>query len=77
MDEEFADLLKDALSLSPSEREALANPLLDSLEGIGDSVEDSWEQEVARRMEDLKAGKAITIPWEEVKKKGRGLLESE
>ena len=30
------------------------------------SVEAAWNKEVARRMEDLKAGKAVTVPWEQV-----------
>jgi uncharacterized protein YheU (UPF0270 family) len=32
----------------------------------GQSVETAWDEKVARRMEDLKAGKAITVPWEQL-----------
>jgi putative addiction module component (TIGR02574 family) len=28
----------------------------------------AWNQEIARRIEDLDSGKAKTIPWEEVQK---------
>ena len=50
------------------ERAALANTLLDSLETVDESVEEAWYKEVARRMEDLKAGKAVTVPWEELRR---------
>ncbi|HEX6805893.1 MAG TPA: addiction module protein [Terriglobales bacterium] len=52
--------------LPVDERAALANTLLDSLETRNQSVETAWNEEVARRMEDLKAGKAVTVPWEQV-----------
>lgn len=30
------------------------------------SIEEAWEKEVARRMADWKAGKAVTVPWEQL-----------
>ena len=54
------------LALPVDERAALANTLLDSLEMPKQSVEEAWDEEVARRMEDLKAGKAVTVPWEQL-----------
>jgi len=30
------------------------------------SVEQASDDEVARRMEDLKSGKAVTVPWEQL-----------
>jgi putative addiction module component (TIGR02574 family) len=66
MSPETSDLLKRALALPVDERAALANTLLDSLEVADESVQDAWDKEVARRMEDLKAGKAVTVPWEEL-----------
>ena len=66
MSPEISDLLKQALSLSVDERAALANTLLDSLESRNESVQEAWDEEVARRIEDLKAGKAVTVPWEEL-----------
>ena len=30
------------------------------------SVEEAWDEEVVRRMQDLKAGKAVTVPWEQL-----------
>jgi len=66
MNSEVTDLLKRALALSADERAALANTLLDSLETGDESVQEAWDKEVARRMEDLKAGKAVTVPWEQL-----------
>jgi putative addiction module component (TIGR02574 family) len=73
MSPEVSDLLKRALSLPVDERAALANTLLDSLDQANDqaddSVEEAWDKEVARRMKDLEAGRAVTVPWEELHRK--------
>jgi putative addiction module component (TIGR02574 family) len=68
MSPEISDLLKRALALPVDERAALANTLLDTLEGTNESVsvQEAWDAEVARRIEDLKAGKAVTVPWKEL-----------
>ncbi len=66
MSPEISDLLKRALALSVEERAALANTLLDSLEVTNESVQEAWDEEVARRIEDLKTGKAVTVPWEQL-----------
>ena len=61
MSPEVSDILKLALALPVEERAALANTLLDSLEVTSQSVQEAWDEEVARRMDDLKAGKAVTV----------------
>lgn len=66
MSPEVSDLLKRALALPADERAALANTLLDSLDAPNQSVEEAWDEEVARRMADLRAGKAVTVPWEQL-----------
>jgi putative addiction module component (TIGR02574 family) len=68
MSPETSDLLKRALALPADERAALANTLLDTLESQTQSVtvQDAWDAEVARRIADLKAGKTVTVPWEEL-----------
>lgn len=66
MSPEISELLKRALALPADERAALANTLFDSLETADESVQEAWDREVARRISDLKAGKAITVPWEEL-----------
>ncbi len=74
MSPEATDLLKRALALPAEERAALANTLLDTLEGADEtsalqdarSVEEAWDAEVARRIADLNAGRAVTVPWEQL-----------
>ena len=66
MSPEASDLLKQALALPVDERAAFANTLLDSLGTAQDSVEEAWDAEVGRRVEDLKAGRAATAPWEQL-----------
>jgi predicted nuclease of predicted toxin-antitoxin system len=34
--------------------------------GEGKRVQEAWDKEVTRRMEDLKAGKAVTVPGEQL-----------
>jgi len=66
MGSEVSDLLKRALALPVDERAALANTLLDSLDTPNQSVDQAWDEEVVRRMEDLQAGRAITVAWEQL-----------
>jgi len=50
----------------------MASSLIDSLDTTCDeNVEAAWQEEIARRIETLRGGKAMTIPWEEVRKKAR------
>jgi putative addiction module component (TIGR02574 family) len=65
---EVSDLIKRALALPTEQRAALANTLLDSLEPNDESVQEARDREVERRMEDLKAGRAVTVPWEELRR---------
>jgi len=71
MSPKVSDLLKRSLSRPVDERAALANTLLDSLDQANDqaddSVQEAWDKEVARRMKDLDAGRAVTVPWEELR----------
>lgn len=66
MSPEVSDLLKRALELPVEERAALANTLLDSLGTTEQSVQEAWDEEIERRMKDLKAGKVVTVPWEQL-----------
>lgn len=75
MTQETHDLLQKALALPESERAELAGNLLSSLDTTVDpDVDAAWQQEVARRLEEVQSGKVATIPWEEVQQKGRKLL---
>jgi putative addiction module component (TIGR02574 family) len=66
MSVETSDLLRRALALPVEERAALANTLMDSLHSSDASVQEAWDEEVARRIDALQAGRAVTVPWEEL-----------
>jgi putative addiction module component (TIGR02574 family) len=66
MGPDVSEVLKRALELPFDERAALANSLLESIKGTDESVRDAWDAEVARRRADLKAGKTVTVPWEDL-----------
>jgi putative addiction module component (TIGR02574 family) len=69
------ELLKQALTLPEKERAELAASLIDSLDPtIDEDVEAAWQTEIAHRIEEVESGKVKTIPWEEVREKGRRLL---
>jgi putative addiction module component (TIGR02574 family) len=56
-------VLKEALSLPPEARAALAGHLLDSLDAsIDDDAESAWSDEIARRIDDLDRGRIKTVP---------------
>jgi putative addiction module component (TIGR02574 family) len=77
MSEEATALLKKALTLPEKERAELASSLIDSLDSaIDEGVEAAWQGEIARRIEALRSGRAKTVPWEEVRKKARVILQS-
>lgn len=66
MSPDVSELLKKALTLSVDERAALANSLLESIGQAEGSVEEAWDAEIARRKADLKAGRSVTVPWEDL-----------
>ncbi len=82
MSPEVSEILKRALALPVDERAALANTLLDSLEPnrletADHSVEEAWDEEVARRIADLKAGRAVTVPWEQLHRELLAMVSSD
>ena len=60
------DLLKKAMSLPPEDRAALANSLLESLDETEEDAEDAWDDEIKRRVDDIRSGRVKTIPGEQV-----------
>jgi putative addiction module component (TIGR02574 family) len=57
------EIVEAALQLGPEEREEIINDLWASLDG---GLGDEWEEEIQRRVQDVDAGRAKTIPAEEV-----------
>src|SRR5258708_32244441 len=68
MTQQVSELLQKALSLSEGERAELAGSLIESLDAtVDEAAEAAWNQEIARRIEDLDSGKAKTVPSKEVR----------
>jgi putative addiction module component (TIGR02574 family) len=68
MTSKIKKLLDEALQLSPSEREALAGQIFDSLEADDPDAERSWQTEIERRIAELDQGVVKPIPWLEARR---------
>ena len=72
--QEAEELLKKALALPEKERADLAGSLINSLdETVDEDAEAAWQEEIARRLEEVRSGKVKTRSWDEVRQKGRTL----
>ena len=70
MSRTFADVWKEVAELSERDRADLAGLLIESLDGEPDhDVEAVWAAEIEKRVAELDAGTAKTIPWEEVRQR--------
>jgi putative addiction module component (TIGR02574 family) len=77
MMQEAQELLKKALALPDKERADLAGSLIESLDNtVDEDAEAAWQEEILRRLEEVRSGKAKTTPWNDVRQKGRSLLPS-
>ena len=64
MQEDTLEILKRALKLSPEARAALAGTLLDSLDQeVDQEAESAWEDEIAKRLDDIDSGVIRMVPW--------------
>lgn len=76
MSTHVTELFEKASILSEKERATLAGLLIESLESeIDPDVEEAWRVEIERRLAELDAGTAKTVPWEDVKAKVLRLTE--
>jgi putative addiction module component (TIGR02574 family) len=75
MMQEAQELLKKALALPDKERADLAGSLIDSLDDtVDENAEAAWQEEIVRRLEEVRSGKVKTTSWNDVRQKGRTLL---
>jgi len=71
-------LLVEALRLSDDQRAALAGELIQSLEtDVDPDAEAEWSAEIRRRIAQVDAGTALSVPWSEARRRihaaaGRG-----
>jgi len=76
MSQEADELLKKALTLPVAERAELADSLIESLDEAGDeSVKAAWDEEIARRMEDLDSGKVKPASLSEARRRLSSAIE--
>jgi putative addiction module component (TIGR02574 family) len=63
-----SEVLEKALSLSEKERELLIDRLVGSLnnEAPEEGLEAAWDEEIKRRVDDIRSGRVKTIPGEQV-----------
>jgi putative addiction module component (TIGR02574 family) len=68
MRSQVSEVLEKALTLSTKERGQLIDRPIESLdEGpVEDGVEEAWGQEIKRRVDEIRSGKAKMIPGEQV-----------
>ena len=70
MSRTLTELWREAADLSEEDRASLAGLLIESLEGEPDpDVEAAWAAEIEKRVAELDAGTAKTVPWEEVRQR--------
>ncbi|MFZ0320954.1 MAG: addiction module protein [Candidatus Sulfotelmatobacter sp.] len=68
MTPQVSDLLEKALTLSTQERGLLIDRLVETLdnEPAEEGVEAAWEEEIKRRMDDIRSGRVTTIPGDQL-----------
>jgi putative addiction module component (TIGR02574 family) len=66
--EQISELLEKALALSSQDRGVLIGRLIDSLDDdpAEEGVEAAWDEEIKRRIDDIRSGRVKTIPGEQV-----------
>jgi len=71
MTPQVSEVLEKALALSTQERGLLIDRLIESLdEGPAEEgVEQAWDEEIKRRVDDIRSGKVKMIPGEEVRRR--------
>jgi putative addiction module component (TIGR02574 family) len=68
MTPQVSELLEKALTLSAQERGLLIDRLVETLdnEPAEEGVQAAWEEEIKRRVDDIRSGRVKTIPGEQV-----------
>jgi putative addiction module component (TIGR02574 family) len=76
MERDAAEVLRDALALSPEVRAALVDSLIGSLDTAVDAAaEEAWRDEIYRRLQQIDGGAVHLIPWEDARRRLRSRLE--
>jgi putative addiction module component (TIGR02574 family) len=67
--ENISNIIKETSALSTTERIALVNALLESLDEPDKKIEELWVKESEVRYEAFKEGKLETSDWQKIKSK--------
>ena len=63
------DVLQQALKLPPEARAAIAGSLLESLDQeVDEDAADRWDDEIAKRVRELRSSQVTPIPWSEARR---------
>jgi putative addiction module component (TIGR02574 family) len=77
MGTDAAELLARALTLPEAARAALADSLIESLDGpVDEDAEQAWKHEVARRLQEIDSGAVETVAWDDVRRQLRTRLRA-
>jgi putative addiction module component (TIGR02574 family) len=68
---EVSEVLKKALTLSTQDRGLIIDRLIESLDEspTDEGVEEAWDTEIKRRVEEIRSGKVQMIPGDEVRRR--------
>ena len=67
-----AEVLRDALGLPAEARAALVTSLIESLDQVIDEgTEETWREEIYRRLQQIDSGAVQLIPWEDARRRLR------
>lgn len=67
MNTESHNLLEQALALPDTDRAALAASLFRSLDTeIDANADELWDNEIKRRLEEIRAGEVELVPWDQM-----------
>ena len=68
MKREIQKVIDQTMKMPPTDRAAIAEPLIASLEDTAElEVEKAWQQEIQRRLTEIDNSEVECIPWEEVR----------
>ena len=77
MGTDAAELLARALTLPEAARAALADSLIESLDGpVDEDAEQASKHEVARRLQEIDSGAVETVAWDDVRRQLRTRLRA-
>jgi putative addiction module component (TIGR02574 family) len=72
------EIIEAALKLDPTEREHIAQELLESIDDSSDAeLSPAWEAEIRRRLRRIEAGEAAFVSGDEVFARAEAILRGE